>query len=176
MKWCCVSIIFSALIFSCYCGSTGRFFDFFGSFYPSRLPQYEFEPQPNVEPADNRVDLAGSGDESDISFNTDDRVVVASTAFEVFAPPLHQIRATCQLTTPYNDTDHVLYIEKERTTDHSSGKAYYGSGDINETSLFNYMRIQLKSDKGEFKCHVKAIEASCDCGWGRQVVYYSLLR
>lgn len=158
-----------------YCSSNGGFFNILTGFNHF-LDHFEYEqPTKIVTVTSNRIDLAAGG-EIDVSFNAENNQL-PSTAFEIFAPQLYKILAKCQLTTPYNDTEHVLWVERERTNDHSSGKAFYGSGSVEEASLFNYMRIQLKSDKGEFKCHVKAVNAPFECGWGRQVlgIFFFLL-
>lgn len=150
--------------------------DMFSSFFSSLFIRKNSKP----DPPDNRIELSAVNDDTDygvnITFNAETNQL-PSTAFEIFAPAEYQIRAVCQIQQMAADDGstagkkQVLYVERERTTDHSDGKAFTGDGStIEETSLFNYMRIQLKSDKGEFWCHVSAFKADCDCGWGRQVV------
>lgn len=157
-------IVFSVLIFY-HCCTVGNPYRFFGNFRPTLSKSMR------EGSSENRIDLT-SGEEQNIQ-HTVDNDNVKRNVFEIYAPPSHKIAAKCQLTTPYNDTKHVLLIERERTNDHSNAKAFYGFGEIEETSLFNYMRLQLKTDQGKFKCHVKAVpEENCECGWGRQVTCY----
>lgn len=166
-----IGVLIILLIFSlknCFC-IYGGFFGFFEALNNLMPPMTDvmIENSRATEMTDSRIELF-AGDEKEISA----KVTVglqSSTAFEIFAPPQFKIKANCEILCPScNETVQALYIEKERTSDHSSGISHTGFL-VEETSLFNYMRIQLNSENGEFLCRVKAIEADCDCGWSRQV-------